>query len=39
MSVIGIINDNVFESAIKHRASLHFRYFKPNSPSYCRMTP
>ena len=28
------------ESAIMHRASLHFgTYFKPSSPSYCRITP
>ena len=36
----GFINNNVFESAIKNRASLHFRtYFKPSSPSNCWMTP
>jgi hypothetical protein len=34
------INNDVFESAIKHRASLYSRtYLKPSSPSYGWMTP
>src|SRR5260370_15963755 len=32
----GFINNRVFESALKHRARLHFPYLNPSSPSYCR---